>query len=166
MLLIIHYKSPTGFTGGGVLCFFCVFVNPSFWVTVRPFVSLFYFKTPAPFFLYAFGELYDLLNIFRMSNNRTSCSVLSTYFWQNILIFFYFSLYIIVWVRYRVWCERNKRGQRMVCNNTINALFISLLYLNVFDIFRFKVFYWVFESYFLKKKKEKRRRQCAIKLET
>lgn len=42
-----------------------------------------------------------------------------------------------------------------MCNNTINALFVSLLYLNVFDIFRFKVFYWVFESYFLKRKKKK-----------
>lgn len=40
----------------------------------------------------------------------------------------------------------------MVCNNTINALFVSLFYLNVFDIFRFKVFLSVYESYFLKKK--------------
>lgn len=52
----------------------------------------------------------------------------------------------------------------MVCNNTINALFVSLLYLNVFDIFRFKVFYWVYESYFLKK--EKIERHFANKLET
>lgn len=52
----------------------------------------------------------------------------------------------------------------MVCNNTINALFVSLLHLNVFDIFRFKVFYWVYESYFLKKKKKER--HFANKLET
>lgn len=133
---------------------FCVFVNPSFWVTVRPLISLFYFNTPPPFFCMSLGKLHDLLKSFRMSNNKTSCSVLSTYFRQNILIFFTFQ-YIIVRVRDRVWCERNKRRQRVVCNNTINALFVSLLYLNVFDIFRFKVFYWVFESYFLKKKKKK-----------
>lgn len=149
MFLIIHYKSPTALW----LKLFCVSVNLSYCVFVPPFVSLFYFNTPAPFFLYAFGELHDLLNSFRMSNNRTSCSVLSTYFRQNISIVFTFQ-YIIVRVRYRVWCERNKRRQRVVCNNIINALFVSLLYLNMFDIFRFKVFYWVFESYFLKKKKK------------
>lgn len=53
----------------------------------------------------------------------------------------------------------------MVCNNTINASFVSLPHLNVFDIFRFKVFYWVYESYFLKKK-EKKERHFANKLET
>lgn len=50
----------------------------------------------------------------------------------------------------------------MVCNNTINALFVSLLYLNVFDIFRFKVFHWVYESYFLKKKKKKKKRRSLL----
>lgn len=68
--------------------------------------------------------------------------------------------YIIVRVRDRVWCERNKRGQRVVCNNTINASFVSLPHLNVFDIFRFKVFYWVYESYFLKKKRKERKTFC------
>lgn len=71
MILIIHYKSPTGFTGGGVLCFFCVFVNPSFWMTVRPLISLFYFNTPL-FFCVRLRKLYDLLKSFRMSNNKTS----------------------------------------------------------------------------------------------
>lgn len=116
---------------------------------------------PSPLFLYAFGELYGLLNSFRMSNNRTSCSVLSTYFRQNISIVFTFQ-YIIVRVRDRVWCERNKRGQRVVCNNTINALFVSLFYLNVFDIFRFKVFHWVYISYFLKKKEKKRKKRRSL----
>lgn len=98
MLLIIHYKSPTGFTGGGVLCFFCVFVNPSFWVTVRPLISLFYFNTPPPFFCMRLGKLYDLLKSFRMPNNKTSCSVLSTYFRQNILIFLHFNILLFEFV--------------------------------------------------------------------
>lgn len=117
---------------------------------------------PRPLFLYAFGELYDLLNSFRMSNNRSSCSVLYIFSTKYIVVFFTFQ-YIIVRVRYRVWCERNKRSQRVVCNNTINALFVSLFYLNVFDIFRFKVFHWVYESYFLKKKKEKKKETLSSK---
>lgn len=35
MLFIIHYKSPTGFTGGGVLCFFvCSSIRLSRWLSV------------------------------------------------------------------------------------------------------------------------------------
>lgn len=86
MLLIIHYKSPTALW----LNVFWVSVNPSYCVSVPPFVSLFYFNTPAPFFMYAFGELYDLLNSFRMSNNRTC---LIDIFSTKYIDCFYISIY-------------------------------------------------------------------------
>lgn len=143
---------------------FCVFVNPSFWVTVRPLISLFYFNTPPPpfFSVWVWG---NYMTCWKVSECQTTKQFVASYrhIFDKIYWFFFFTFqYIIVRVRDRVWCERNKRRQRVVCNNTINALFVSLLYLNVFDIFRFKVFYWVFESYFLKKKKS----HFAIKLET
>lgn len=98
MLLIIHYKSPTGFTGGGVLCFFLCVRQSVFLGDCPSAYKSVLLQYPPPFFCMRLGKLYDLLKSFRMSNNKTSCSVLSTYFRQNILIFLHFNILLFEFV--------------------------------------------------------------------